>query len=498
MDRLACVDLPAFGLQILLGHHPDWQGWPCALVSRDTPQGKILATCEKGRQQGIQPGQSYAAGLALVPELRAGILSPDDFENAKTAVCEQLRSFSPNVEPSKEEPGTFWLDATGLDYLHTSLESWAEALRDHLKKSGFFSTVVVGYSHFGTFALARAHCGIAILCSPEDEVAATSRVPLSLLGLPPSKLFALLQLGQRTIGDLLRLPSAGLLERFGPEVYRIHRLASGTLFTPLMPVFPPEPPCESVFLDYPESNALRLTFLVKRLLRPLLSTAACRHEHLTELEIALTLDRKGKKIECLRTAAPTLDEAQIIDLVRLRLESISLPVGATEIRLSAKTVPASPHQLHLFPAYPRRDLEAADRALARLRAEFGHGAVVRAKILDGHLPEARFSLEPLEHAALPNPLVTGRAKVPLNLVRRIFARPIPLQTRPLVSPRGCHLTGMGEAPACRITGPYVISGGWWVRYAHREYHFAETEAGQILWVYFDKRRRSWFLHGEVE
>jgi protein ImuB len=57
---------------------------------------------------------------------------------------------------------------------------------------------------------------------------------------------------------------------------------------------------------------------------------------------------------------------------------------------------------------------------------------------------------------------------------------------------------MGEAPATRVSGPYIVSGGWWARPVHREYHFAETETGRILWIYFDKTRRSWFLHGEVE
>jgi protein ImuB len=32
----------------------------------------------------------------------------------------------------------------------------------------------------------------------------------------------------------------------------------------------------------------------------------------------------------------------------------------------------------------------------------------------------------------------------------------------------------------------------------REYHFAETERGHIAWVYFDRQRRAWFVHGEVK
>ena len=226
MDRLACVDLPAFRLQILLRRHPDWRGWPSAVVSRDSPQGEILATCAKGRKRGIEPGQSYASGLALVPELRASVLAPADIKRESAIVCQQLRTFSPNVEPSKEEPGVFWLDASGLDYLHASLKQWADSLRAALRKLDFFSSIVVGYSRFGTYALAKDRRGVRILTSQEEEVGATSRVSLDRLGLPPSSLAGLLQLGQSTVGDLLRLPPTGLLERFGPSVYRMRCLAT--------------------------------------------------------------------------------------------------------------------------------------------------------------------------------------------------------------------------------------------------------------------------------
>ena len=50
----------------------------------------------------------------------------------------------------------------------------------------------------------------------------------------------------------------------------------------------------------------------------------------------------------------------------------------------------------------------------------------------------------------------------------------------------------------RVHGPYSVAGGWWVREVHREYHYVRTRHGGWLWVYFDRRRRTWFLHGVVE
>ncbi|MCA9661507.1 MAG: hypothetical protein KC486_24420, partial [Myxococcales bacterium] len=57
-------------------------------------------------------------------------------------------------------------------------------------------------------------------------------------------------------------------------------------------------------------------------------------------------------------------------------------------------------------------------------------------------------------------------------------------------------------PTCgavrRLHGPYRVSGGWWVRAVERDYYYAETTGGELLWLFFDRPRRRWFLHGVVD
>ncbi|MFB3820091.1 MAG: DNA polymerase Y family protein, partial [Candidatus Methylomirabilales bacterium] len=71
MDRLACIDLPAFPLQLLLQDHPEWRGLPAAVVAEDKPQAALLWVNEHARRAGILPGQRYAAALSLALDLRA-------------------------------------------------------------------------------------------------------------------------------------------------------------------------------------------------------------------------------------------------------------------------------------------------------------------------------------------------------------------------------------------------------------------------------------------
>jgi protein ImuB len=131
---------------------------------------------------------------------------------------------------------------------------------------------------------------------------------------------------------------------------------------------------------------------------------------------------------------------------------------------------------------------------------------VYAKPANGHLPEARFTWEPLSRVKLPrndfnglnvlNDLNRSSVKV---LVRRIMARPVILSSGPRQTHEdGWLLLGPKYGTVDKLIGPYVFSGGWWNREIQREYYFAETRRGDILWLYYDRVRRRWCLQGSIE
>lgn len=496
MDRLACVDLPALGLQLLQKRHPEWAAQPAAVVSRESPSGEVLSPCDRARSAGVLPGVTYAAALGLVPELRAGTMSKEELLAGKEQILALLGDFSPRVEPDKEEgSGSFWLDASGLGRLYPSPRVWAEALRGALLRDDFDGCVVVGFSRFGTYALARAGRGVFVLRSPEQERLLAGNVPLDRLDIRPVVRAELAKLGKTCVRQLAALPGEGLLERYGSDVHRLWALARGEVHRPLQPVAPAEPLCRELLLDDPELASTGLVFIVKSLLGGLLLAAAHGGQAVVALDIGLEQPGGAEKIErTIRPAEPTLDEGRLIDLVRLNLESLKPKRGVIAVNVHVRTAPATVEQLILFDGRSKRDLKEAEKALARVRAEFGDRAVVRVVSTDGHLPEARFRFEPAVDIRLPRPGAVERR----CLVRRILSRPVPLGARPVCGPRGAHLAGFGQAPFIGSHGPYVVSGGWWQKEVHREYYFVWTESGRIAWVYYDTVRRSWFLHAEVE
>ena len=504
--RLACVDLPAFPLQLLLKRHPEWHGQPAAVVAEDKPQGLILWVNEKARQSGVLPGWRYAAAFSLASELRAGEVSPAEINKAVTALTAQLMRFSPEVEASALEPGVFWLNRMGLERLYPSPAEWVRALHENIQTQGFHANIVAGFSRFGTYAVAKVTRGTLLFSDPAEERSAAEKIPLSRLDIEAEFRDTLLKLGVETVGALLALPPGGLRERFGARAHRLYRMAAGELGAPFNPSKPEAPVMQRCILDDAENDTTRLLFIIKQQLHPLLAVLAARAQALAGLWLLLLLDKQGRLKEQIRPAVPTLDAAQIVDLVRLRLESLKFAAGVVEIELNAEGAAATAEQLRLFSDQPTRDLDAANRALARLRAEFGDQAVVHAKLANGHLPEARFTWEPLSRVKFPRTDLNGlndlnvlNCPIAKVLVRRIAAKPIQLSGGPYHTHEdGWLLLGPKYGTVDKLTGPYIFSGGWWNREIHREYYFAETRRGDLLWLYFDRVRRRWFLQGWVE
>jgi protein ImuB len=437
LRRWACVNVPALPLQLLLQRHPAWRHEPVAVVTDDRPQGVITWVNRQARRAGIVPGMRYATGLSLAATLRAGVLAPAEITASVEMLSARLYEYTPGVEPASSEPGVFWSDATGVSHRYGSMHAWAHAVHATIRALGLQATVVVGFSRFGVAALAKARHDVVVFA------------------------------------DLL----------------------AGHAWEPLQSIHPTTPLQESMEFDTPETDATRLLFPLKTILDRLRMAVAARRAAITALRLDFVLDDRTRQTVWIRPAAPTLDGRELLDLLRLRLETLSLSAGVTALTVTMEETPATEEQLRLFPEAERRDLTAANRALARLRAMFGEDAVRRVRLREGHLPEARWAWERLDAVVRPQPQVVALRPV----MRRILLHPSLLPPPPRAQRDvGWLPVGPEAGPVVRLVGPDVLSGGWWRREIQRDYYFAETQRGDLLWLFYDRRRRQWFLHRRVE
>ena len=117
--------------------------------------------------------------------------------------------------------------------------------------------------------------------------------------------------------------------------------------------------------------------------------------------------------------------------------------------------------------------------------------MTRAALHDAWLPEQRFTWKPTTELDAPQPREAHATEGEKGmLIRRLNARPerLPaLDGRPRTNP-----------PLVELTGPYRVQGGWWVREVMRDYFFGERADGALLWLFHDRERDAWFLHGTVD
>lgn len=511
-DRAACIDVPALPLQLLLRREPTWVHAAVVVVADDRPQAPVLWSNEIARRSKIRPGISYAAAQSLDAHVRAGVVPPEQIDATIEDIVGKLSRFSPRIQAArrpttpKEEvegaPGVFWIDPSGMVPLFTSFEHWAHEIRRTLNDMQLQACVVVGFHRFRCYAIARVSKGVSIIDDPRKERRLARAVPLHRLSLPAKARSGFDRLEVNTLGELHALPLADLRARFGEAAAHLHKCASDG-WAPMQPRALVDPVRVTKQIEPPDHDRTRLLFLIKTMLHDLMVELASRSQAMTVLHLRLHLDHAELHEERLEPARPTLDEPMIVDLVRLRLDAITLAAAVEEIELELHGVEAPPGQLALFRTQARRDLDAAGRAIARLRAWLGPDAVTRGQVRDAHLPEARFFWEPIssigfarpEVVGPPSPLPPESPEAPLPLVRRLLPRPQRLPSPPRHEPEGW----LGHrGPVRSIRGPYRVSGGWWVRTVERDYYFVQTQAGEILWVFYDRVRRSWYLQGWVD
>lgn len=535
--RIACVHLPELPLQILLKAQPQWRPGPVAVVPEDRPEAPLLHLNQVAWRAGLRPGMRYGAAKQLIPDLRAAPVGEGVVQALAAELTQGFHAFSPKVEgPQTGGPydlGTFYLDPSGLSHIYPSTKDWGTAIGSYLKGRGLRGAVVICDGRSRALALARvgppqngSRVSVRVSSSPEETDARLKHVLLEALPIAPTLRAAFDQLALRTVGELLALDIGELACRLGREAAALHAALSGDQQLPLQPT-PQEEPLRVVFdVEPPDADQTRLLFQMKAALHGLLAEVESTGQVLTGLRVQLRFEscssitpdtrsaHESVQEQRIEPARGTRDLMMVVELLRLRLASWSLPGAVESVSLEAETAHAEGDQLHMF-ACPKRDPESANRALARLRAAFGEAAVTRPILRDAHLPEARFSWEPVQSVRLPE---TDQEKFPKGeapqLIRRLLHQPVPLRGVPspnraredTTAQLRAQLGHWFQGTEVQLSGPYRISGGWWARPVRegasiqpveRDYYYAEV-CNTLLWIYFDHAQQRWYLQGHVD
>ena len=493
MKRVSCVSLPMLPLQIVLRGKPHWRGAPIAVVDDEGPSGRITHLDTLAKKARLRIGMRQTVARDLVPNLHTAVVSQEEVSDVCRDLVQALQTFSPRVE-ALGQAGAFHIDPEGLRRLYGGYRNWATCIHRYLRARRWQSSVTVGFHRHRALAVAMTNDGVIVLENAEQERERANQTALVEFGLSGELCENLAALGIETLGDFLGIPVGELHSRFGAEASALHDSFAEDLQLPIQPHAFDEPARISFQVEPPDEDQNRLLFAIKGALHSLLHQVRARGEAIQSLELSLHLERAPLHREHVEPASPTLDLMLLVELIRLRLGEATLAGAVEEVELVADTVRAYAEQVALPGSQPRRDMGAAHRALARIRAAYGESAVTKATIREAHLPEASFRWEPIQRAT-----TSERGGLPpiSSMVRRVYARPKPLSPRLPKEPEAGPSLAADHAIE-HMYGPYRVSGGWWKRLVERDYYYAETDHGDLLWLFYDRPRKRWFLHGVLD
>jgi protein ImuB len=371
--------------------------------------------------------------------------------------------------------------------LHGGLTRLIVTLRQGIAELGYRAEPGVAPAPLAAWLLAKArHAGVPVrTCT--DVAALPERlndVPLALLGWPQDVLAPLQTLGIRRIGQCLKLPRDGFIQRFGHERQLDLDKATGAAADPRSYFIPPDNFASRTEFGFEVTDALALLFPLKRLLQELEGFLRGRGAGVQQWQLRLEHMNHGRTTIPIGVVSPERSAERFLALARERLTQITLIAPVLAMGIAADRLLGFEESNRSWIPDPRSRAIGWNHLVDKLTARLGSDKVYRLHAVDGHRPE---------HGWRQVGAATAKSK----------AAALPRKPRPLWLLRAPRALGTENGrPLCQgrlrlIAGPERIESGWWDGHpARRDYYVARNKNGETFWIFREHRKgESWFLHG---
>jgi len=461
---VVCVWIPAFRLAVARLTQPSIDLDAPLILADRVERGRVVDCTLSAAALGVRPGMTLVQAQAVATEARTAFDDPAADAHVWSQILDALDAASPIVED--DGLGRAFLEMHGIAGRPAG---WVVAVRNTLRdlrhaggEMNFPTRIGVGPNRF--VAHAAAWRGDGITCDPfENPAAFVAPLPIELLGIDARLHQRLRLLGVTTLGELAALPHGPFVRRFGSDSAVWHARARGIDERPLRPRPRALRVDRALYGEGEASSEEQVLFALRTLVGWVvddLSTAGKRAGRLV-----LTLDCDDGEVRALtvRVAQPTAVPSTLFELLRARLEGVTLGAPVVGLRLAAEELAGGGVTLSLFAASDP-DPDAIGVVLARLDAAFGEGKALRARVLDGPRIERRFAFEPftLERIATRGPnapaeLVQGLPDAAALQLRLVPARPVEVR----VLNGAPRFVGSPPQQTVEVAGPWRIEEGWW-------------------------------------
>jgi protein ImuB len=569
--RAMFVWLPNFAMTFARRKRPRLakRNEPLALLEKDGNIRRIAALDEPAIRAGLYLHQPLADALAVCPKLVSADAEPEAVQEALMALAAWAQRYSPATAPAP--PCGLWLDITGCAHLWGGEDGLAEDLMARLEARGIPAKAAIAPTFGAAYALAHhaKHYLIAPSASviPErrsliqdlskNRVSVSAAIPDSgpkarfrdddcglpslLAPLPVERLrisaetaTVLRKLGLFTIGQVQRLPRAGLARRFPGLLPQLDK-ALGRAAEPIEFLCPPSPWIERLRFAEPISAPEDVERATRRLLDMLCARLEAGRQGGQRFEISFFRCDGGAQMQAVSTALPVRDPARVFRLFQEKLGLIDPGFGIDAAALAATHVePLEAQQANILRKVKSTACaEELAILIDALENRLGEGRAYRLAARESYIPErAMKRATPIESSSWPGSTRPSRAKNKGSRNRtldgrlkggydnslwpamaerpiRLFLRPHPIEVTAAIPDAPPMLLRWRKVVhrVVRAEGPERISPEWWRENGDaadddqvRDYYRVESVHGMRFWVfregiYGGERPPRWYLHG---
>ena len=315
-----------------------------------------------------------------------------------------------------------------------------------------------------------------------------AKLPIACTAWDADRLQTLRALGVTRMGDLLRLPRAGLTRRLGVGAVKDLDIALARQAAPRRAFVPRERFRERCDFE----SEIETTAYLEKAVEPLVERCArfLRERQAGVQTLRLKLRHRAGPATCVRLglASITSERRRLMDVLIQKLERLELsaPVRGMELA-SGALQPLSAASLDAFAGLAGAGgRDTAPQLVERLRARLGEEAVYGVVSIPEHRPEAAW--QRVRELRLASVLRAGE-KTAVRGADHAMPRPVWLLDAPVPL----------DSELILEQGPERIESGWWDgRGVARDYYVARqirAAHGAKLWVFQERRSKLWYLHG---
>jgi len=476
MSLWLCLRFPQLSLECL-AHRPEH---PAVVIERQ----RVWVANDLAQMAGIAQGQSTTTVRALLTTTELQIFERDIPGEERTLA--QLERWAYSFTPTLER---WWGDSLQLEVgkclkLHGDLGELVIRLESELKQRGFTSCIGLAPNRSAAWLLTHDPAGPLMDTCP-DFLPRLQGLPLSLLregwsGEFSDAVTSLEKAGFVTLGNILQLPQQTLGKRCGSRFQTWLGQVTADSDTTAKDFKPAPVFHDRLWFGFEICNKTELHPAMDQLLNALARFADAIQQQVTSIEWQLLRARGAADAFVVRSSTANNGIRHWFELSCLTLEQRQLGADIEGLALQAKGFQEwNTTAKDLFDT--AQSGESLHQLVDRLRSRLGLQAVQQINLCDAHLPEHSQHIH--QDIGLDGVVVAEKNQRPFWL----FDEPYPVR----VDSDTLYWNG----PLTLLSGPERIEDNWWQEPASRDYYIAQTETGQPVWVFQDRRNKCWYVQG---